>query len=378
MAIKGVDGHTFLISDVYYGAQINGTIISQGALLEKGAKLSFKGEDIDIENIEGVRVIASLYKRRWWLTAKNKAIGAVPGKTVEGTGVCEVRADLAGVLLWHKCFGNVSMKRLRTLCIEKMGLGLPENIPSVEFTCDDCLKYKSMRTCFLGSTNRNVGKLDIVVSDVAGPFLQDFHGARFLVTFRDVATSFSNVVVIKQKSDVELCFTRLITRWERETGYVVKVVRSDGGGEYMRTIFSNWLKDKGIHHEQPVPYKPEQNGIAERLNRTLGDMARTMLAASGLPKTFWSYAYLCACYLHNRIPNEVTKRMTPYEAFYNRKPQLDIIRTFGAVGFVHILEQQRKSKLDQRARRCRMVGYLSGGKGWLFFDEIGPDPLRAH
>lgn len=155
------------------------------------------------------------------------------------------------------------------------------------------------------------------------------------MTFRDVATTYSDIVAIKLKSDVPEVFMQTIQRWERETGYTVKCVHSDGGGEYMKSMFSLWLKSKGIAHEHSNPYKPEQNGVAERLNRTIGDMARTMLSVSHLPQSFWSFAYLTACYLHNCLPNTLTKDKTPYELFFGRKPQLDIIRTFGATDFVH-------------------------------------------
>lgn len=123
----------------------------------------------------------------------------------------------------------------------------------------------------------------MIVSDVMGPFPQDVNGARFTVTFRDVATTYSDIVAIKQKSKVPEVFMNTIQRWERETGFKVKCVRSDGGGKYMKSTFSGWLKSRGIAHKHSNPYEPEQNGVAERLNRMVGDMARKMLSASHLP-----------------------------------------------------------------------------------------------
>lgn len=118
------------------------------------------------------------------------------------------------------------------------------------------------------------------------------------------------------------------------------------------------------------PHEPEQNGNAERLNRTLGEMARTLLASSKLPNRFWNFAYLTAAYLHNRLPNSVNRDATPYEVFHTRKPNLDILRSFGATAFVHVHHGQRAAgKLEDRARQCVMIGYVDGGKGWLFYDE---------
>lgn len=86
-----------------------------------------------------------------------------------------------------------------------------------------------------------------------------------------------------------------------------------GGGEYMKSTFSNWLRAKGIIHKHSNPYKPEQNGVAERLNCTISEMGRTMPAALHLPQDFWSFAYVTACYLHNWLHNSLTRDKTPFE-----------------------------------------------------------------
>lgn len=192
-----------------------------------------------------------------------------------------------------------------------------------------------------------------------------------MVTFRDVRSTYSEICIIKHKSEV---FQRLITtirKWERTTNLRIKIVRSDRGGEYVGANLDKWLKDAGIVHDYSNPYEPEQNGTAERLNRTLGEMARTLLASSKLPQRFWNFAYLTAAYLHNRIPNSITDDKTPYEMFHGRKPQLDILRTFGSTAFVHIHQGQRApGKLEDRSRKSTMIGYVEGGKGWMFYDEL--------
>ncbi|MBW0533461.1 hypothetical protein O181_073176 [Austropuccinia psidii MF-1] len=94
-------------------------------------------------------------------------------------------------------------------------------------------------------------------------------------------------------------------------------------------------------------YTPEQNGKAERLNRTLGDAAKAMLRASGLSNLFWSYPYKCAAYIHNRIPNTRTGELTPLELWCSRRPQPQRIFPFGAKAVVHIPHEQR-GKLDDR------------------------------
>lgn len=164
-----------------------------------------------------------------------------------------------------------------------------------------------------------------------------------MVTFRDVASTYSEVCIIKHKSEVPQRLMNTIKKWGRETALKIKIVRFDRGGEYMGANLDRWWKENGITHELSNPYEPKQNGVAERLNRTLGEMARTLLSSSKLNNKFWNFAYLTAAYIHNRIPNTVTMDKTPYKLFYGQKPQLDILRCFGSVAFVHIHQGQRGS-----------------------------------
>jgi hypothetical protein len=112
-------------------------------------------------------------------------------------------------------------------------------------------------------------------------------------------------------------------------------------------------------------YTPEQNVEAERLNWTLGDMARCMLKQSGLPRTLWTFAYKCAVFIHNRLPNSRTNGRTPLELWAGCPPQTANIYPFGARAYVHIPSDNQK-KLDDWAKLCYLVGYLEDGRGCYF------------
>ncbi|MBW0493438.1 hypothetical protein O181_033153 [Austropuccinia psidii MF-1] len=133
----------------------------------------------------------------------------------------------------------------------------------------------------------------------------------------------------------------------------------------------------GIQQLFTCPYTPEQNGEAERLNRTLGDAARTMLRASGLPQSFWSYAYKCAAYIHNRIPNNRTGFLTPLKLWCGRKPQAKRIFPFGAKAIVHIPSEKR-GKLDNRGRLCSLIGFQDDSRGFFFWDDESKQILNSN
>lgn len=149
-------------------------------------------------------------------------------------------------------------------------------------------------------------------------------GEKLIVTLRDVATGYSDIEVIKNKSEVSQKLMQTIKKWERKMNKKTKTIRSDRGGEYIGASLEKWLMDEGIKHEFSNPYKPEQNGNAERLNQTLGEMARTLFSHSRLPNMFWNFAYLTSAYLYNRLPNSIIGDKTLYELFHGKQPTLTL------------------------------------------------------
>ena len=93
-------------------------------------------------------------------------------------------------------------------------------------------------------------------------------------------------------------------------------------GEYLSKEFDSYLHSKGIKHELSAPYSPAQNGVAEMFNRTLVESAHTMMAQAKLPEHYWAEAVATAAYLRNRMPTRSLKSTTPYEKWYDRKPNL--------------------------------------------------------
>ncbi|MCO5594752.1 hypothetical protein L7F22_048785 [Adiantum nelumboides] len=138
-------------------------------------------------------------------------------------------------------------------------------------------------------------------------------------------------------------------------------LRTDRGGEYMSGAFKDFLGKKGIKHQCTMPYTPQQNGVAERKNRSLMEMARCMLKAKSLPHKRWMEAVACAAHVLNRCPTRAFKTITPYESCYDRKPSVSYLHVFGCLAYAHI-PQQLRGKLDDKTFKCIFVGYSSASK----------------
>ena len=112
-------------------------------------------------------------------------------------------------------------------------------------------------------------------------------GNKYFVTFIDDFSRKLWTYLIKKKSEVIEVFTKFKSMVERQSGRKLKVLRTDGGGEYVSKDFDRLCEKEGIVHEVVPPYTPQQNGIAERKNRTIMNMVRSMLKGKNLPKEFW-------------------------------------------------------------------------------------------
>ena len=137
--------------------------------------------------------------------------------------------------------------------------------------------------------------------------------------------------VLKSKDEVFKRFVEWKAMVEQSAGRKVKGLRSDNGGEYTGSHFVEYLSSEGVRHELTFPKTPEQNGVAERLNRTLMEMVPTMLFESNLPHKFW--AEVLSAYLRNLSPTKAVNGMTPFEAFHGRKPDVKHVQEFGCVSY---------------------------------------------
>ena len=140
----------------------------------------------------------------------------------------------------------------------------------------------------------------------------------------------------KNKGDVFNAFKSWETLVENQYEKKIKILCTDNGREYTSVEFEGYLQDEGIRHEKTIPKTPEQNGVAECMNRTLVEAVRAMLSDAKLPKTFWAEALLTVAYLRNRGPTSTLKDKTPYEVLNGRRPNVKHLHIFGCISHVHI------------------------------------------
>jgi hypothetical protein len=193
-------------------------------------------------------------------------------------------------------------------------------------------------------------------------------GAQYILTFTDDYSRKTEVYLLKEKSEVMRHFEDYKVRSERETGERIKKLRTDNGGEFTGEKFEKFLRSKGIKHEYTMPYTPEQNGVSERINRTLLERTRCMLRNAKLEDKFWGEAILTANYMKNKSPSKILGDLVPDEIWKRWKPTVNYTRIFGCEAYVLKPKVKRKGKLDERAQKMIFVGYASNRRGYRFWN----------
>jgi IS30 family transposase len=162
-------------------------------------------------------------------------------------------------------------------------------------------------------------------------------------------------LILVEKTSALECFKRFRSMEEKESKESICCLRTDRGGEFNSLDFRKYCDDNGIKRQLTAAYTPQQNGVAERKNRTIMDMVRSMLSCREVPKEFWPEAVNWAIYILNRSPTTTLIDITPEEACSNRKPSVKHFRVFGCVAYTHIPDAQR-NKLDDKSMKCIFLG----------------------
>lgn len=271
--------------------------------------------------------------------------------------------------LWHHKFAHLNEASLKQLLNKEMVRGLSFNKADTLQDCKICIQGKQTSTPFSKKSNfKSNTILELIHSDLFGPIEKEsLGGSRYCATFTDDKSRYIEVFFLKRKDEVKDAFIRFKSAIEKKTGHQIKTLRTDNGLEYTGPEFDEYLAQQGIRREKSAPFSPQSNGISERVNRTLIEMARCLLIQANLPVTFWSEAAMTACHIRNRSPcRSLETFKTPYEIMFGTKPCVSYFKIFGQKAY--ILNKNHKRKFDVRSKEHIFVGYSLYSKAYRFYD----------
>jgi transposase InsO family protein len=277
--------------------------------------------------------------------------------------------------LWHKRLGHISKQRIQRLMSE----GILESLDLSDFqVCIDCIKGKQTNKRNFDA-DRAKDVLELIHTDICGPFPTDsWNGQKYFITFIDDYSRYGYLYLIHEKSQSIDMFKSFKAEVELKLGKKIKAVKSDRGGEYYGRYdgsgeqrpgpFALFLNECGIVPQYTMPGKPNMNGVAERRNRTLKDMVRSMISHSSLPESLWGEALKTAVYILNRVPSKAVTK-TPYELWTGKKPSIRHMHVWGCPAEARPYKPH-EGKLDARTVSCYFVGYAERSRGYKFYNPI--------
>ncbi|GJV29004.1 putative ribonuclease H-like domain-containing protein [Tanacetum coccineum] len=270
---------------------------------------------------------------------------------------------------WHRRLGHVNFKNLNKLVKGNLVRGLPSKIFQNDHTCVACQKGKQHKaSCKAKSVSSISHSLQLLHMDLFGPTsVRSLNHKTYCLVITDDFSRFSWVFFLRTKDETSGILKDFIRQIENQLNQKVKTIRCDNGTEFKNKDVIEFCGSKGIKREYSNARTPQQNGVAERKNRTLIEAARTMLADSFLPNTFWAEAVSTACYVLNRVLVTKPHNKTPYELITGKIPIISYIRPFGC--HVTILNTiDHLGKFAGKSDEGFLVGYSLQSKAFRVYN----------
>ncbi|KAJ9547205.1 hypothetical protein OSB04_019748 [Centaurea solstitialis] len=272
--------------------------------------------------------------------------------------------------LWHKRLSHLNFKTINQLCINNLVIGLPDFRYTKVSLCSACEKGKQTRASFKSKQISSISSpLQLLHMDLFGPVnVQSIAGKKYTLVIVDEFSRYTWVFFLRSKSDAPEEIILFVKKMERLNNLTVRSIRSDHGTEFKNSTLETFFDQKGISQNFSSVRTPQQNGVAERRNRTLIEAARSMLSEANLATQFWAEAVNTACYTQNRSLIVKRFRRTPYELFRNRKPSIEHFHIFGCVCYI-LNNKDNLGKFDSKSDDGIFLGYSSIYKTYRVFNK---------
>ena len=357
-----VNGIMQVITDVFYVPDLKNNLLSIGQLQEKGLAIIMQHNECKVFHPERGLIMETAM-------ATNRMFIILGSSQLREQG-CLISMTEDQPQLWHRRYGHLSLSGLKILQQKKMVKGLPR-LKALVKVCEDRLVGKQLRDPFpKENTFRASTILQLVHADICGPISHMSNSKkRYLITFIDDYSRKTWVYFLVEKSEAFTIFKSYKARVEKETGACIRSLRTDRGGEFTSQEFTTFCNIHGIQRQLTSVYTPQQNGVAERKNRTIMNMVRSMLSEKKIPRTFWPEAVNWTIHVLNRSPTLVVRSMTLEEAWSGSKPSMEHFRVFGCFSHVHIPHNKRV-KLDSKSSKCILLGVSEESKAYRLFNPL--------
>jgi transposase InsO family protein len=272
--------------------------------------------------------------------------------------------------LWHRRLGHLNFDHL----IKLKNLEAVKDIPRISKPQDSvfkpCQVGKITRTQFKSKSSTSTEKLlQLVHMDLCGPSRQECIGKEnYFMLIIDDYSRITWVAFLKEKAKTFEKFKKFKALAENQIGKRLKEVRSDRGGEFMSSDFKEFCDKHGIKREYTIPRTPQQNGVVERQNRTMQQMARSMKNEKNIGQTYWVEEIHTSFHVLNKSHLRPQSNKTPYELWYGRPASIKHFKVFGSKCYIKN-NDENLGKYDDRVDEGIFLGYATNSKGYICYNK---------
>ncbi|POW05442.1 hypothetical protein PSTT_09661 [Puccinia striiformis] len=354
--VKGQTLSKFRLLNALYVPGLRHNLIAAGALHKQGAV-----NQIDPNNEKRFEVVIGdeIFLRGRFENFL-MIVRIEPVSDISQANKIEKEANISESQLLHNRLGH-----LNDLYLSKTTGNPQEKIDD----CDTCKLSKATRLPFSGTRPKSCKPLDNLHIDLSGIIrIPCIYNYSYFLLIIDEFTRMTFIYFLKSKTKEEIfeSINSFIIKAERHWDRKVKMITTDGGGEFINSLLMPYCHELGIMKNTTAPYTPQQNSIVERSMRTIVTKARSMMIHSGVPPRFWSLACQSAVFIQNQIYTKARKEddEIPYKLWYGHDPNRDYIRTFGCLAYIHNRKEIRDNKISPTSRKGFLVGFDEFNKNY--------------
>ena len=346
---------TFKLQNCIYYPQLIAKFSSAGKLNDHGMDIWLKASG-ECQILENGKIMATGQKRNGLYELNLQT------KSVDNRTLAAIKGNPTTLMEWHRRLGHLNYTDLMRLA-DKIDLKKCDE----PFECKVCLLAKMTRRPFKKSKIKTTAPLQIVHTDLSGIIRAPAVGnVKYFLTFIDDYSRFVTVYLLKSKDEVFEKFTEYKALVENQLDRKIKKLRSDNGTEYKNHRFDQLMKESGIDHHTTQTDTSQQNGVSERMNRTIANGARNVLLDSNIPDRFWPYAVIYTVQVRNKSPSAPINFKTPHELWYGQPTEYRQIHRFGCHAVAKVMNPD--GKFANRGIECRLLCECSDKKGFVLLD----------
>ena len=269
---------------------------------------------------------------------------------------------------WHRRFGHVSYTGLQTLLNKNLVLGFNVDTHTPKPDCVACMEAKQFEEPYNKAVTRQTKPGELTHIDLWGKYeVKSINGHQYYILFIDDASRYMMLRFLKGKNEAAQAVKDYMTHLDTH-GRTPRAMRTDRGKEFVNDALQTWCQTKGIENQLTAPYSPSQNGVAERANRTLVELARAMMNAQSIPEFLWEHAIDHAAYIRNRSYTRTLEGETPYELWHGTKPSVAHLREFGTPVWVLLQGQAEQRKILPKSKKRLYVGHEDGPQAIKYYN----------